>query len=346
MKRLFTLIVMMLVTSFIMAQTPVKKVAVMETKAAEGVSEFQTNMIRGAMETAIANAKGYEGFDRTAFDIIMQEQNFQHSGAVDETQIKELGKMAGVQYVLVTEAAKEDGYLYIIAKLLDVETGKYGNAYDVLCQTSPTEIKESCAELGANLFGSGTTSRKKEINMIPSEQVAEVSVVKTEVSSNEVQMPQPHYITKIRKSYYLDGRRLSNSRYMELINNCYEANAAYNRGKSVRRIGWIALGSGIALTAIGVITGAGSTTDSESSYSYYDDPYYANRGYTYTESETTINWLAVVGVTVTIASVPVLIVGKKMKNNAYKDYNDYCAKSSANLSLNVKNNGLGICLNF
>ena len=124
------------------------------------------------------------------------------------------------------------------------------------------------------------------------------------------------------------------------------ANAAYNRGQSVRRIGWIALGSGIALTAIGVITGAGSTTDSESSYSYYDDPYYANRGYTYTESETTINWLAVVGVTVTIASVPVLIVGKKMKNNAYKDYNDYCAKPSANLSLNVKNNGLGICLNF
>ena len=129
-----------------------KKVAVMETKAGQGVSAFQANMIRGGMETAIANAKGYEGFDRSAFDIIMKEQGFQRSGAVDEAQIKELGQMAGVQYILVTEAESEDGYLYILAKILDVETGKYGKAYDKLCESNPASIRQACLELGERLF--------------------------------------------------------------------------------------------------------------------------------------------------------------------------------------------------
>lgn len=341
MKKLFILTVMMLFTSLLVAQNQPKKVAVMETKVAEGVSDFQSNMIRGAMETAIANAKGYEGFDRSAFDVIMQEQNFQRSGAVDESQIKQLGQMAGVQYVLVTEAAKEDGYLYILAKLLDVETGKYGNAYDVLCTTTPTEIKESCAELGANLFGNGTGSRKKEVNMIPAEHVAEVSVVNTNTVSEEV-MVQPKYISKIRKSYYYDGRRLSHSRYMEMINDCYESHIAYNRGKLVRRIGWITMGAGVVLTAVGIINSEGSS----SSYDYYYDPYSGDTYTTYTETGATISVLAIVGVAATIASVPVLIVGKKMKNNAYTEYNNNCARNSTNISLNVKTNGLGVCLNF
>ena len=337
MKKFFTLTVMVILTSLLMAQNQPKKVAVMETKAADGVSEFQANMIRGAMETAIANAKGYEGFDRSAFDVIMQEQNFQRSGAVDESQIKQLGQMAGVQYVLVTEAAKEDGYLYILAKILDVETGKYGNAYDVLCQTTPTDIKESCADLGANLFGGGSGSRKREVNMIPAEQVAEVSVVNTSVDT-ENKMPQPKYISRIRKAYYLDGRRLSKSRYMELINDCYEAKTAYKKGKTIRKIGWITLGCGVGLTAVGIITGAGSSTVA-SSYSSSSDG-------SYSSSETSVNWLSIVGVTACVASVPVLIVGKKVRNNAYMEYNDFCAKPAANVSLNVKNNGLGICLNF
>ena len=333
MKRLFTLIVMMLVTSFIMAQNPVKKVAVMETKAAEGVSDFQSQMVRGAMEAAVVTAKGYEGYDRTAFDVIMQEQNFQRSGAVDESQIKQLGQMAGVQYVLVTEASQEDGYFYILAKLLDVETGKYGNAYDVLCKQTPTDIKESCAELGSNLFGNGKgLSKKSNVNMIPVDQVAEVSAVNQPAEeANPVK-----YITKIRNGYYMDGRRLTEKRYMEMINDCYEAQMTYKRGKNIKKAGWITLGTG-AVLAIAGFAGVGKTTSSES--------YYGGDG-SFSESSQTINVLGILGFGVGLASIPVFIWGKNVRNNAYKDYNDYCAKPAANLSLNVKNNGFGICLNF
>lgn len=149
-KFLFTIAILFLgFTAF--AQN--KKVAVMETKNIQGVSAFQGNIVRGGMETAVANAKGYEAYDRAAFDVILKEQNFQRSGAVDDNQIREMGIMAGVQYVLVTEASTEDGYFYILAKLLDVETGQFMKSAEELCESTPMEIKNACAKLGTQLFG-------------------------------------------------------------------------------------------------------------------------------------------------------------------------------------------------
>lgn len=150
-KRLVLLIVFIAIAGVIIAQN--KKVAIMEPKANEGVSAFQSNMVRGGMETAVVNADGYEGYDRTAFDVIMQEQNFQRSGVVDEKQIRKLGIMAGVQYVLVTEASTEAGFFYIQAKILDVETGGYLSSANQLCDAIPTDIKEACDDLGMLLFG-------------------------------------------------------------------------------------------------------------------------------------------------------------------------------------------------
>ena len=139
----------------------------METKADEGVSSFQSNMVRGGMEQAVANAIGYEGYDRSAFDMIMKEQNFQRSGAVNDQQIRKLGQMAGVQYVLVSEASTDGSGFFILAKLLDVETGKYGNVVNDFCNAEGQAIFKTSNALGARLFGasygggSTTTARNQ-----------------------------------------------------------------------------------------------------------------------------------------------------------------------------------------
>lgn len=179
-----TLLLSFLLLAFMMTSVGQnKKVAVMETKVNEGVSSFQSNMVRGGMETAVANAPGYEGYDRAAFDVIMKEQNFQRSGAVDEGQITKLGQMAGVQFVLVTEASAEDGYFYLLAKLLDVETGRFVRSAEKLCLANPTDINKACNELGGLLFSAeivenvqvGETGEKKDkpsaIQDCPSEKI-------------------------------------------------------------------------------------------------------------------------------------------------------------------------------
>ena len=151
MRKAFVLFMLLASVFSLIAQT--KKVAVMETKNIQGVSDFQSNMVRGGMEVAVANANGYEGYDRAAFDMILQEHNFQRSGAVDDKQIREMGIMAGVQYVLVTEASTDGQGFFILAKLLDVETGKYGNAVNSFCNASGQDIFKASNELGAQLFG-------------------------------------------------------------------------------------------------------------------------------------------------------------------------------------------------
>ena len=104
-KRFLFLSLILVLSALVMAQN-IKKVAVWETKCSDNsITSFQSTMVRGGMETAVGNTPGYEVYDRSAFDAIMKEHNFQRSGAVDDKQIRQLGVMAGVQYIIVPEAA-------------------------------------------------------------------------------------------------------------------------------------------------------------------------------------------------------------------------------------------------
>lgn len=130
-----------------------KKVAVLDVKKmTSSVTAIQASIVRGGIEVAVANAPGYEGYDRTSFDAILSEHNFQRSGAVNANQIKQMGEMAGVQFVIVPEVTVEGSDMYILVKMLDVESGKFGAAQERLCKTTPSEIKQACADLGAKLL--------------------------------------------------------------------------------------------------------------------------------------------------------------------------------------------------
>ena len=151
MKRILFVTACIMLSALAMAQNA-KKVAVMEVKTYNGVTQMHAVMIRGGLETAVGNTPGYEVYDRSNFESIMQEQNFQRSGAVKDSDIKRLGEMAGVQYIIVPEAVVDGKEIYINVKMLDVETGKFGGVLDRLCSTNSSDIRQSCAELGEELF--------------------------------------------------------------------------------------------------------------------------------------------------------------------------------------------------
>jgi hypothetical protein len=161
-KKLVLLTVIIAIAGVSSAQN--KKVAVMETKNIAGVTSMECTMIRGSMESAVVNSSEYEGYSRTDFDFIIQEHQFERSGTVDDSQIRELGKMAGVQYILVTEAGKQAGFFYILAKILDVETGQFMKSVNDLCDAIPTDIKETCDYIGMQLLG-GDGSMKTRKNL-------------------------------------------------------------------------------------------------------------------------------------------------------------------------------------
>lgn len=143
------------------AETPEKKkVAILETVDKEGQLDYPTKlMIRSNLTKAISNVDEYEGFDRVDVSSIMDEQKFQRTGMVSDAQIKKLGAMTGAQYILIAEGAiTKDNKLFLMAKILDVETAKTILTDNVICDTKSAQCQKGCNRLVTNLFGVQATS--------------------------------------------------------------------------------------------------------------------------------------------------------------------------------------------
>lgn len=150
-KKLIIILSILSLTAF--AQDK-KTVAVLDPICRDNsVNAFYQQMVRGAMESAVTASNEYEAYDRSAFDMIQKEQAFQRSGAVSDSQIKKMGEMAGVDYVLVSEVTAYEGYLSAIVKILNVTTGKYDKSVDDFMQLTPESVRGKCKELASSLFG-------------------------------------------------------------------------------------------------------------------------------------------------------------------------------------------------
>lgn len=170
MKKLLTLC-LLAVTICVVAQEK-KTVAVLEPlDRQKAVPAYLLASIRMTMETAITLSDEYEAFDRSALDRLKQEQHFQQSGEVDDSdKIKHLGALAGVNYVVVPEVAGGDGYVMISAKVMDVEKGRYDHAFDFeFVEMKPQEIQKAARKLAVDMFGlsGGPTSSSSSYSPSP-----------------------------------------------------------------------------------------------------------------------------------------------------------------------------------
>jgi len=94
----------------------------MEPSALKGVHK----VIGSEFAKAFTASKAFSAVDRTqeVLNIIAKEHIYQRSGAVDDEQIKELGKQLGVRYLCIAEVNEVmDSYL-LDARLVDVETAQ------------------------------------------------------------------------------------------------------------------------------------------------------------------------------------------------------------------------------
>jgi hypothetical protein len=108
-----------------------KKVAIVK------VSGYEPDITEGAIMSYLMEA-GVEVFDRMSINKVLDEQKFQISGLVDESTAVEVGKITGVQYVLVASTSspvqtnkanwKDNTWssysISFTCKLIEVETGR------------------------------------------------------------------------------------------------------------------------------------------------------------------------------------------------------------------------------
>ncbi|MCL2073318.1 MAG: SUMF1/EgtB/PvdO family nonheme iron enzyme [Marinilabiliaceae bacterium] len=139
-----------------------KEVAVLQPRVI-GKGEVSTNdklIISSSMKKAFTQVDGYEAYSRTSQSLIAAEQAFQLSGAVDDRQIKEIGRQTGVAYICVFTLSKEKNELVVNSEIINVVTGKIDNSdFIVLLNVNDREnVTKQCQELAYNLLGVSHTS--------------------------------------------------------------------------------------------------------------------------------------------------------------------------------------------
>lgn len=308
-RNLFTFAIM---TIAIMATAQsTKKVAILETVDREDNISYGIKLVlRSNLAKAITNTPGYEAYDRTDMDAIVGEQNFQRTGMVSNEQIKKLGEMTGAQYVLVAEAVMLDNNtLYIIAKLLDVETARIEATDNEMMITSIQEIQRGCQSLAKKLIAAESTGNKQTI-------VANTKD-NDNIEAREGYMISSGYtIERVSNNEYrLGDTKMDKKQYKAfLYRNCPAAWRKYNGGQNSIIAGWVFFGTGLAFASMSFI-----------------------------EPEI---FLPIGMSMVVFVSVPLLSAGYPIRSNAYKTYNKYCSNSEVSLNFQASSNGVGLALNF
>ena len=324
MKKL-SLIIMLLV-AFAMVATAQNnkkmKIAVMDFKAGVGVNAAEVEGLSDMLINTMYESGKFNIVERSQINQVLKEQKFQASELTNE-QLAEVGRILGVESVLI-------GTVNFLAEHKNLD-GSMTGEYNVDVRAVDVESGEVVTTAGA-AKSSGSTyrsmmekiGRQLAANLMNEE--PEVVVLRQGlITKGDIKDAFGNYI------YYLDGQRLTNDEFMNLINNCPESNYYYEKGCKQRKTGrilsiWVPAGCVVAGGAIAAIV---ALTDG------FPDP------------------IIIIGVGAgavsALASIPFFVKGKHKKENAYQVYNEYCAsKPTATLSFGpaTKGIGMGVYLNF
>ncbi|MBO5843614.1 MAG: hypothetical protein J6Q96_01955 [Bacteroidales bacterium] len=223
-KRIMLFLAIVCFISAAVAQR--KSIAILETYCAEGnISNAYLMMIGSNIETGIIKNPSYTAYNRAQVRALMSEHKFERSGLVKDEDIRELGKMAGVDYVLASEAALLENQVFVTAKVLNVVSGRYEMSDNELMDYNPSAIQRGCQNLAAKLLGGGSTP--KEIRPTSTNPVSNSDYQATNISGRNVGLPQPNKDIVIKEGL-LAYWNFDNGNSNDATDNGYDANLIGN----------------------------------------------------------------------------------------------------------------------
>lgn len=82
------------------------------------------NIIREEVSSIIVNTSGYTVLERQLINKVLEENKFQQGGLVDDSQISEIGKRLGANFVLISSVTPLGDSYYISCKMIEVLTAR------------------------------------------------------------------------------------------------------------------------------------------------------------------------------------------------------------------------------
>ncbi len=159
MKNLISFFIAIIITFSLSAQN---KVAVFDP-----VDDANTDMIeliREVFSTGITNSGKYKPVERAMIEQVLQENKYQAEGQVDASQVSELGRQMGADYVCVSIIKKAGTNYFITAKLVSVKTATVELQQYIKTEDGINDLFEKVEELSVKLFGGNNSTKKVENN--------------------------------------------------------------------------------------------------------------------------------------------------------------------------------------
>jgi len=152
MKKVILIHAVAMLLSLTAAAQQDKKVAVFDP--AGDVSASTKEIVREEISALIVDIRGYAVLERQMIDRVLQENKFQASGMVDDSQISRMGKLMGANLALVTSiTSMGDGTYYISCKLINVETARIEKQDRATPRNNTAAILGGVQEIIGKMFG-------------------------------------------------------------------------------------------------------------------------------------------------------------------------------------------------
>ena len=253
-KVVFTIAVAMLFGFSVIAQE--KKVAVFDP--AGEVAKYLKEIVREEISSIVVNTAGYTVLERSLIDKVLEENKFQLGGLVDDSQIGEIGKRMGANYVFVSSiTSMENGNLFISCKMIDVQTARIEMQKTSRTQKGSNDLADVIQKLVGEMLGK-TSEKPKEIVERPKE-------------TNKPVISQNALLADGRK-VFKNGVELNKNEVKSIMANT-DALRMYNKGLSNNKTGNVLLSFGIPISATGLVFTLLAPKDN---IKEYDNYYYKN----------------------------------------------------------------------
>ena len=154
-------------------RSSVKTIAVIPLKAVSPADRDGSDVVSERLVTHLAQDKRVQVVERALLDKVLAEQKLQRTGMVDETQIKKLGRVMGVDAVVSGSIVRGGkGKAEINARLIDSEDARVLGSASAEVARDWVEPEEAPAESLATAFDSPSTPEppRRDMLVIPATQ--------------------------------------------------------------------------------------------------------------------------------------------------------------------------------
>ncbi|MDR1459592.1 MAG: hypothetical protein LBI60_05205 [Bacteroidales bacterium] len=160
-----------------------RKVAVFDP--AGDVTSSIKEIVREEISATIVNIDGYTVLERQLINKVLEENKFQMGGLVDDSQISEVGKRMGANYVLVSSVTSLGTDYYISCKMIEVLTARIDKQKTARTKQGATDIIEVVQDMVRNMFGLESITAKQTPVTEKTTQTAAIEKSKAKIEDDE-----------------------------------------------------------------------------------------------------------------------------------------------------------------